>query len=94
MNKKYYFARKSFVKYDDNHYLLYTGEQRVDNYHPEAATGSSGTSEQSENEDTEGVTTYSYEAQSLMARPRFRRPQPPTTISPLVWFAPDTAKTR
>lgn len=61
MNKKYYLARKSFVKYDDNHYLLYTCEQRVDNYHPEAATGSSGTSKQSENEDTEGVTTYSYE---------------------------------
>lgn len=61
MNKKYYLARKSFVKYDDNHYLLYTGEQRVDNYHPEAATGSSGTSEQSENEDTEGVIAYSYE---------------------------------
>lgn len=61
MNKKYYLARKSFVKYDDNHYLLYTGEQKVENYHPETATGSSDTSEQSEDEDSEGVTAYSYE---------------------------------
>lgn len=61
MNKKYYLARKSFVKYDDNHYLLYTGEQKVGNYHPEAATGSSDTSEQSEDENSEGVTAYSYE---------------------------------
>ena len=61
MNKKYYLARKSFVKYDDNHYLLYTGEQKVENYHPEAATGSSDTSEQSEDENSEGVTAYSYE---------------------------------
>lgn len=60
MNKKYYLARKSFVKYDDNHYLLYTGEQKVENYHPEVATGSSDTSEQSEDENSEGVTAYSY----------------------------------
>ena len=61
MNKKYYLARKSFVKFDDNHYLLYTNEQKVDNYHPETATGSLDASKQSEDENTEGVTAYSYE---------------------------------
>lgn len=58
MKKVYYLARKSFVKFDDNHYLLYIGEQRVDNYHPET---SPGTSEQSEDADSEGVTAFCYE---------------------------------
>jgi len=63
MKKVYYLARKSFVKFDDNHYLLYLGEQRVDNYHPETATGSSDTSEQPEDEEdaSEGVTAFCYE---------------------------------
>ena len=63
MNKKYYLVRKSFVKFDDNHYLLYINEQKVDNYHPETATGS--ISEQSDDEDSEGVTAFSYEGDEL-----------------------------
>lgn len=35
--KKIYPSRKSFVKFDDNHYLLYLGEQQVDNYQPESS---------------------------------------------------------
>ena len=68
MNKKYYLARKSFVKFDDNHYLLYTNEQKVDNYHLETSgtssateAGSSDVSGQSKDEDAEGVTAYCYE---------------------------------
>lgn len=54
--KKVYLSRKSFVKYDENHYLLYINEQKVENYHPEA-TGPSA----SDTEDTEGITAFSYD---------------------------------
>lgn len=53
MNKKYYLLRMSYVKYDDNHYLLYLNEKRVDDYHPDNAGESAG--------DDETVTAYSYE---------------------------------
>lgn len=51
MNKKYYLLRMSYVKYDDNHYLLYLNEKRVDDYHPD--NGAAG--------DNQTVTAYSYE---------------------------------
>lgn len=51
MNKKYYLLRMSYVKYDDNHYLLYLNEKRVDDYHPD--NGAAG--------DNKTVTAYSYE---------------------------------
>ncbi len=53
MNKKYYLLRMSYVKYDDNHYLLYLNEKRVDDYHPDNAGESAG--------DNKTVTAYSYE---------------------------------
>lgn len=53
MNKKYYLLRMSYVKYDDNHYLLYLNEKRVDDYHPDNAGESAG--------DDKTVTAYSYE---------------------------------
>lgn len=53
MNKKYYLLRMSYVKYDDNHYLLYLNEKRVDDYHPDNAGESAG--------DDQTVTAYSYE---------------------------------
>ncbi len=39
--KKVYLSRKNFVKFDEEHFLLYIGEQKVENYHPET----SGTSD-------------------------------------------------
>lgn len=53
MNKKYYLLRMSYVKYDDNHYMLYLNEKRVDDYHPDNAGESAG--------DGLTVTAYSYE---------------------------------
>lgn len=53
MNKKYYLLRMSYVKYDDNHYLLYLNEKRVDDYHPDNKGESAG--------DDKTVTAYSYE---------------------------------
>jgi hypothetical protein len=53
MSKKYYLLRMSYVKYDDNHYLLYLNEKRVDDYHPDNAGESAG--------DDKTVTAYSYE---------------------------------
>lgn len=53
MNKKYYLLRMSYVKYDDNHYLLYLNEKRVDDYHPDNAGESAG--------NNKTVTAYSYE---------------------------------
>lgn len=43
----------SYVKYDDNHYLLYLNEKRVDDYHPDNKGESAG--------DDKTVTAYSYE---------------------------------
>lgn len=57
MNKKYYLLRMSYVKYDDNHYLLYLNEKRVDDYHPDNAGESAG--------DDKTVTAYSYEGDEL-----------------------------
>lgn len=54
MNKKYYLLRMSYVKYDDNHYLLYLNEKRVDDYHPDSAGSESAG-------DDKAVTAYSYE---------------------------------
>ena len=53
MSKKYYLLRMSYVKYDDNHYLLYLNEKRVDDYHPDNAGEAAG--------DDKTVTAYSYE---------------------------------
>lgn len=61
--KKIYLSRKSYVKFDDDHYLLYIGEQRVDNYHPESAAPDGNSSKQAD----EGVTAYSYEGDEIDA---------------------------
>lgn len=56
--KKVYLSRKNFVKFDDEHFLLYIGEQKVENYHPET----SGTSDtEAEASDSEGITAFSYD---------------------------------
>lgn len=56
--KKVYLSRKSYVRFDDDHFLLYIGEQKVENYHPET----SGTSDtEAEASDSEGITAFSYD---------------------------------
>lgn len=57
--KKNYPSRKSFVKFDDDHYLLYLGEQQVDNYQPEPTT--SGTAPAAEESSETAITAFSYE---------------------------------
>lgn len=37
MNKNYYPTQKTFVKYDDEHFLLYLNEEIVEDYLPENA---------------------------------------------------------
>lgn len=37
MNKNYYPTQKTFVKYDDDHFLLYLNEEIVEDYLPENA---------------------------------------------------------
>lgn len=54
MNKKYYTVRMSYVRYDDGHYLLYLGEQKDENYHPDTQQGNSES-------DGDTITAYSYE---------------------------------
>ena len=49
MKKEYYPTRKTFVKYDDEHYLLYLNEEIVDDYLPENAE-----------EGTVPITAYAY----------------------------------
>lgn len=62
--KKIYPSRKSFVKYDDDHFLLYLGEQKITNYQPESTSpddsASSSSDGKSKSAET-GVTAYSYE---------------------------------
>lgn len=91
--KKIYPARKSFVKYDDDHFLLYLGEQKIEDYHPETNTPGSSSDDKSKAAD-KGITAFSYEAQSQTAPPRLQPSQQPTMTLPQVWFAPNTAKTR
>lgn len=57
--KKIYPSRKSFVKFDDDHYLLYLGEQQVDNYQPEPTTP--GTAPAAEESSETAITAFSYE---------------------------------
>lgn len=57
--KKIYPSRKSFVKFDDDHYLLYLGEQQVDNYQPEPTTP--GTVPAAEESSETAITAFSYE---------------------------------
>lgn len=57
--KKIYPSRKSFVKFDDEHYLLYLGEQQVDNYQPEPITP--GTAPSAEESSETAITAFSYE---------------------------------
>ena len=38
-----YTERKTFVKYDDNHYLLYLNEEVLENHVPERPRGRTGT---------------------------------------------------
>lgn len=62
--KKIYPSRKSFVKFDDDHYLLYLGEQQVDNYQPEQITpGTTPTVDAPSAEESSetGITAFSYE---------------------------------
>lgn len=49
MKKVYYPTQKTFVKYDDEHFLLYLNEEIVEDYLPENAE-----------EDTESFTAYAY----------------------------------
>ena len=58
--KKIYPARKSFVKYDDDHFLLYLGEQKIEDYHPETNTPGSSSDDKSKAAD-KGITAFSYE---------------------------------
>lgn len=58
--KKIYPARKSFVKYDDDHFLLYLGEQKIEDYHPETNTPGSSSDDKSKAADN-GITAFSYE---------------------------------
>lgn len=69
----------SYVKYDDNHYLLYLNEKRVEDYHPDNKGESAG--------DNKTVTAYSYEVTSRTALPRLRLRAPTTTTSSLASFA-------
>lgn len=55
--KKVYLSRKSYVRFDDDHFLLYIGEQKVENYHPET----SGTSDTESEASDSGKTAFSYE---------------------------------
>ncbi len=55
--KKVYLSRKSYVRFDDDHFLLYIGEQKVENYHPET----SGTSDTKSEASDSGKTAFSYE---------------------------------
>ena len=55
--KKVYLSRKSYVRFDDDHLLLYIGEQKVENYHPET----SGTSDTESEASDSGKTAFSYE---------------------------------
>lgn len=62
--KKIYPSRKSFVKFDDDHYLLYLGEQQVDNYQPEPitpGTAPSVTASSAEESSETAITAFSYE---------------------------------
>lgn len=54
MNKKIYLVRMIYVRYDENHYLLYLNEKRVENYQPDASMCESESG-------GETVTAYSYE---------------------------------
>lgn len=56
MNKKIYLVRMNYVRYDENHYLLYLNEKRVENYQPDASMCEC---ESESGGDT--VTAYSYE---------------------------------
>ena len=49
MKKIYYPTKKTFVKYDDEHFLLYLNEEIKENYLPENAE-----------EDSESFTAYAY----------------------------------
>ena len=49
MNKVYYPTQKTFVKYDEEHFLLYLNEEIVEDYLPENAE-----------EDTAPFTAYAY----------------------------------
>lgn len=55
--KKVYLSRKSYVRFDDDHFLLYIGEQKVENYHPET----SGTSDTKSEASDSGKTAFCYE---------------------------------
>lgn len=57
--KKIYPSRKSFVKFDEDHYLLYLGEQQVDNYQPEPTTP--GTAPAAEESSETAIIAFSYE---------------------------------
>ena len=79
--KKVYLSRKSYVRFDDDHFLLYIGEQKVENYHPET----SGTSVK-----PPSVT----KVMKPMVLPRLRQSLLLTVISRQVWYEPNTARIR
>lgn len=60
--KKIYPTRKSFVKFDDDHFLLYLAEQVIEDYQPEPNTPGSPTPAADDTEPVaSGITAYSYE---------------------------------
>ena len=91
--KKIYPARKSFVKYDDDHFLLYLGEQKIEDYH-RRQTLQVLLQTTSPRQRTRASPPSATRAQSQTAPPRLQPSQQPTMTLPQVWFAPNTAKTR
>ena len=57
--KKIYPTRKSFVKFDDDHFLLYLAEQVIEDYQPESITP--GTAPSAEESSETAITAFSYE---------------------------------
>ena len=61
MNKNYYPTQKTFVKYDDEHFLLYLNEEIIEDYIPENAE-----------EDTESFTAYAYSGTEPEGSPKIK----------------------
>lgn len=88
--KKVYLSRKSYVRFDDDHFLLYIGEQKVENYHPETSGTSDTKSEASGQVKPPSVT----KVMKPMVLPRLRQSLLLTVISRQVWYEPNTARIR
>lgn len=71
-----YTERKTFVKYDDNHYLLYLNEEVLENHVPEGHGGEP---------EPEPCTAYAYTARARMAVRWSRRLPRVMTVSCPDW---------